>query len=179
MFCHRFAGLVVLADPSDWVPTSVLSARCGVVPSALRRSGNPVARFRPITPSSIDVEVAMKHRGVQGSSLASFTLRAIPIGHNGSGSSISVVGTGYSGGWWNTGGTWANRISSSQNGCCRLTHRDYPNTGGAKQTGHGRCGGNPRPVVSHEQQNRVGVVLVELTPPHLPSDAMTDACFGR
>jgi hypothetical protein len=65
--------------------------------------------------------------GVEGSSLASFTLGIHFDGYNGSGSSISIVGTGCSGGWWNTGGSWANRISSSKNGCHRLTHHDYPN----------------------------------------------------
>jgi len=68
--------------------------------------------------------------GVEGSSLASFTLGIHFDGSNGSGSSISIVGTGCSGGWWNTGGSWANRISSSKNGCYRLTHHDYPNRGG-------------------------------------------------
>ena len=68
--------------------------------------------------------------GVEGSSLASFTLGIHFDGYNGSGSSISIVGTDCSGGWWNTGGSWANRISSSKNGCYRLTHHDYPNTVG-------------------------------------------------
>ena len=39
------------------------------------------------------------------------------------------------------------------------------------------CRGNP--VVVHEQQDRVGVLLVELTKRPLPSDAMTGSCFGR
>lgn len=65
--------------------------------------------------------------GAEGSSLASFTLGIHFDGYNGSGSSISIVGTDCSGGWWNTGGSWANRISSSKNGCYRLTHHDYPN----------------------------------------------------
>jgi len=72
--------------------------------------------------------------GTEGSSLASFMLGIHFDGYNGSGSSISIVGTGCSGGWWNTGGSWANRISSSKNGCYRLTHHDYPNTGGASES---------------------------------------------
>ena len=68
--------------------------------------------------------------GAEGSSLSSFTLGIHFDGYNGSGSSISIVGTGCSGGWWNTGGSWANRISSSKNGCHRLTHHDHPNKGG-------------------------------------------------
>lgn len=51
----------------------------------------------------------------------------------GSGTSISIVGSDCSGGWWNTGGSWANRISSSKNGCYRLTHHDYPNTSVASE----------------------------------------------
>jgi hypothetical protein len=72
--------------------------------------------------------------GAEGSSLASFTLGIHFDGYNGSGSSISIVGTGCSGGWWNTGGTWANRISSSKNGCYRLTHYDHSNMGGDSQS---------------------------------------------
>lgn len=66
--------------------------------------------------------------------LGSFTLGTHFDGANGSGSSISIVGSNCSGGWWNTGGSWANRISSSQNGCYRLTHHDYPNRSGASQS---------------------------------------------
>lgn len=51
-------------------------------------------------------------------------------GYNGSGSSISVVGSTCTGGWWNTTTVWDNRISSSYNGCYRLRHFDYPNKAG-------------------------------------------------
>lgn len=51
-------------------------------------------------------------------------------GYNGSGSSISVVGSSCTGGWWNTSTSWDNRISSSYNGCYRLGHFDYPNKAG-------------------------------------------------
>jgi hypothetical protein len=51
-------------------------------------------------------------------------------GFNGTGSSISVIGANCTGGWWNTGPTWANRISSSYNGCARLRHWDLPNKEG-------------------------------------------------
>lgn len=51
-------------------------------------------------------------------------------GYNGSGSSISVVGSSCTGGWWNTSSAWDNRISSSYNGCYRLRHYDYPNKAG-------------------------------------------------
>jgi hypothetical protein len=66
--------------------------------------------------------------------LASFTLGIHFDGFNGSGSSISVVGDSCTGGWWNTGASWANRISSSWNGCYRLKHHDGPNKSGASES---------------------------------------------
>jgi hypothetical protein len=62
--------------------------------------------------------------------LSSFTLGTHFDGLNGSGSSISVAGSSCTGGYWNTGATWANRISSSWNGCYRLRHHDGPNKTG-------------------------------------------------
>lgn len=41
------------------------------------------------------------------------------------------MGAGCTGGYWNTGLAWANRISSSWNGCYRLRHYDGPNKSGA------------------------------------------------
>lgn len=72
--------------------------------------------------------------------LSSFTLGIHFDGYNGSGSSITVVGASCTGGWWNTGSAWANRISSSWNGCYRLKHHDEPNRVGASEstTGSGR-----------------------------------------
>lgn len=67
---------------------------------------------------------------VAGSLLSSFTLGTHFDGLNGSGSSISVVGSSCTGGYWNTGASWANRISSSWNGCYRLRHHDGPNKTG-------------------------------------------------
>lgn len=58
--------------------------------------------------------------------MSSFTLGTHFDGVNGSGSSISVVGSSCTGGYWNTGASWANRISSSWNGCYRLRHHDGP-----------------------------------------------------
>jgi hypothetical protein len=63
--------------------------------------------------------------------LLSTTLGIHYDGLNGGGSSITVVGSSCSGGWWNTGATWANRISSSWNGCHRLRHYDRANQGGS------------------------------------------------
>jgi len=58
-------------------------------------------------------------------------------GANGSGSSITITGSGCNGGWWNTGASWANRISSSYNGCARLAHYDFPNKGGSVESTYG------------------------------------------
>lgn len=65
-----------------------------------------------------------------GNVLASFTLGVHFDGQNGSGSSISIVGGSCTGGYWNAGASWANRISSSWNGCYRLRHHDGPNKTG-------------------------------------------------
>lgn len=64
---------------------------------------------------------------------SSFVLGRHYDGFNGSGSSIAVVGSSCTGGHWNTGSSWANRISSSYNGCPTLRHYDYPNKGGGSQ----------------------------------------------
>jgi hypothetical protein len=71
--------------------------------------------------------------------VSSFTLGIHYDGTNGTGSSVSVLGSSCSGGYWNTGTSWANRISSSYNGCYRLRHYDFPNKGGsfADTTGAG------------------------------------------
>jgi hypothetical protein len=47
------------------------------------------------------------------------------------GSSISVVGSDCNGGWLNLSWSWKNRISSTANGCFRITHWDYDNLQGA------------------------------------------------
>lgn len=65
--------------------------------------------------------------------LSSFVLGRHYDGFNGSGSSIAIVGSECTGGHWNTGSSWANRISSSYNGCPTLRHYDYPNKGGSSQ----------------------------------------------
>jgi len=67
-----------------------------------------------------------------GASVASFTLGIHFDGRYGTGSSISVVGSSCTGGWWNTGAVWANRISSSWNGCYPLRHHDLPNRSGSR-----------------------------------------------
>lgn len=69
--------------------------------------------------------------------LSSFTLGRHFDGFNGSGSSISIVGSSCTGGYWNATATWDNRISSSYNGCARLTHWDYPAKSGQSQSTYG------------------------------------------
>jgi hypothetical protein len=69
--------------------------------------------------------------------LSTFTLGTHYDGANGTGSSVSVVGTSCTGGHWNTPSTWDNRISSSYNGCARLRHWDLPDKSGASQNTYG------------------------------------------
>jgi len=57
---------------------------------------------------------------------STFTLGVHFDGFNGTGSSISIVGSSCSGGYWNTGSAWQDRISSSWNGCYRLRHHAQP-----------------------------------------------------
>lgn len=69
--------------------------------------------------------------------MSTFTLGTHYDGFNGTGSSISVVGSSCSGGYWNTSTSWDNRISSSYNGCARLRHYDFPNKGGQAENTYG------------------------------------------
>ena len=66
-----------------------------------------------------------------GALLSTFTLGIHFDGYSGAGSSITVVGDSCVGGYWNTGAAWANRISSSYNGCYRVRHHDLANKGGS------------------------------------------------
>jgi len=68
---------------------------------------------------------------------STFTLGVHFDGFNGTGSSITVAGSPCSGGYWNTGSTWANRISSSWNGCYRLRHYDLPAATGDSENTRG------------------------------------------
>lgn len=82
-------------------------------------------------------EALLADEGGVASVASTFTLGVHFDGFNGTGSSISVVGSDCSGGYWNTGTTWANRISSSWNGCYRLRHYDSPYATGAWQDTYG------------------------------------------
>lgn len=68
---------------------------------------------------------------------STFTLGRHFDGFNGTGSSISIVGSSCTGGYWNTSSSWDNKISSSYNGCARLTHWDQPAKSGSFQHTYG------------------------------------------
>lgn len=68
---------------------------------------------------------------------STFTLGKHYDGFNGTGSSITVVGSACTGGYWNTSSSWDNRISSSYNGCGRLRHWDLPYKAGSAQDTYG------------------------------------------
>lgn len=72
-----------------------------------------------------------------GSAMSTFTLGKHYDGFNGTGSSITVVGSSCTGGYWNTWTSWDNRISSSYNGCARLRHYDLPNKAGISENTYG------------------------------------------
>ncbi|MDQ3782560.1 MAG: hypothetical protein M3349_06440, partial [Actinomycetota bacterium] len=57
--------------------------------------------------------------------LATFTLGKHYDGFSGTGSSISITGSGCTGGYWNASSYWTNRISSTWNGCYQVKHYDY------------------------------------------------------
>lgn len=84
----------------------------------------------------VGIDVVFIDAGV-AARVSSFVLGIHYDGYGGSGSSISVVGSSCTGGWWNTGSTWANRISSSYNGCNRLVHYDLANKGGISEGTYG------------------------------------------
>lgn len=95
----------------------------------------PVETFRSHVEAPVSKPAAS---GAQGVTLASVTIGRHYDGADGSGSSIRIVGTSCSGGHWNTGSTWANRISSSYNGCARLRHYDKPGKSGAYEDTYGK-----------------------------------------
>jgi len=85
-----------------------------------------------VLPPSASGSVIFRNPDVAAAA-SSFTLGIHYDGFNGTGSSISVVGSSCSGGWWNTGTAWDDRISSTYNGCGRLRHFTNPNMGGAHE----------------------------------------------
>jgi len=90
------------------------------------------------------VAAAMPLPGLQSADLdasvnasSTFTLGIHYDGLNGTGSSITVVGSSCTGGYWNTPSWFDNRISSSYNGCYRLRHYDRPNKRGSATNTYG------------------------------------------
>jgi hypothetical protein len=81
--------------------------------------------------------VARRVDGVGLVSLSTFTLGRHYDGFNGTGSSISIVGSSCTGGYWNTTTGWDNRISSSYNGCAHLRHFSLPNKSGSTEDTYG------------------------------------------
>ena len=91
-------------------------------------------------------DVAASNRSVTRSALASdsggqqvaqATSKTLGIhydGSSGTGSSITIVGSACTGGYWNASATWKNRISSTYNGCGRLKHYDKPSMVGTMYT---------------------------------------------
>lgn len=77
------------------------------------------------------VEVGIDRSTESPAPEATFTLGRHFDGTSGTGSSISIVGSSCTGGYWNTGTGWENKISSSYNGCARLRHFDYANAAGS------------------------------------------------
>lgn len=80
-----------------------------------------------------NVPTLVANGGLQSTS-GSFAIGIHYDGFNGTGSSITIMGSTCGGGWWNTSASWDNRISSSYNGCQRLAHHDYQNKGGPSQS---------------------------------------------
>ena len=107
---QRADGELVVSDPAcfDSFAEAMVEASSG----ALR------------LPAGVSGDVVFTDPGV-GVLASSFTLGIHYDGYNGTGSSLSVVGSSCTGGYWNTPGWFDNRISSSYNGCARLKHWDY------------------------------------------------------
>ncbi|MEX2652245.1 MAG: hypothetical protein WD473_07345 [Acidimicrobiia bacterium] len=112
---QKLSGEFVVAEPVCYekFEDAMVAASDGTIDRARFRSG--------------EVLLTDEELGIL---LSSFTLGTHFDGSNGSGSSISIVGGSCTGGYWNTGTAWANRISSSWNGCYRLRHHDGPNKTG-------------------------------------------------
>jgi hypothetical protein len=68
---------------------------------------------------------------------STFTLGRHYNGYNGTGSSITVVGSSCTGGYWNTPTWFDNRTTSSYNGCGRLRHYDKPGKHGSSTNTYG------------------------------------------
>jgi hypothetical protein len=116
------SGEFVLSDPVCFVTFAE---------AAWYASSGVVILESDTTPSDLT------HMPVIAGVLSTFTLGVHYDGYSGGGSSISVVGSSCSGGYWNTPPAWDNRISSTWNGCPRIKHHDLPNKGGSYASTYG------------------------------------------
>jgi hypothetical protein len=108
----------------------------------LERAGRPVAD-RNVSPAQA---VAQGLVGDTGGGMATMSGGTWIIGSHFdgfgySGSSFSVEGSDCYGGYLNLTGWWANRVSSTINGCPAIRHYYWPDLGGSYETTSG-FGGN-------------------------------------
>ncbi len=119
---ERSNGRLVTADPSCF----------GTFAESMSFASSGTLTLAPDTSG----EVMFSNEAVMAAA-STFTLGIHYDGYNGTGSSITVVGSSCSGGWWNTPSWFDNRISSSWNGCYRLRHYNKPNRGGMSGSTYG------------------------------------------
>ena len=109
----------------------------------LETAGQPVAD-KTITASQAREQGLVGERASGGGGVALSSTWIIGIhfdGFNFTGSSISVQGSDCYGGYINLTGWWANRVSSTMNGCPQTIHYYWPNLQGSSEGLYG-FGGN-------------------------------------
>ena len=108
----------------------------------LRNAGIPVTN-KEITPSqALDQGLIGVKSRVNGAVAldSGWIIGAHFDGHGYTGSSLSVWGSDCSGGYINLTGYWANRVSSTANGCPVVTHYYWPNLVGTSEATSGGGG---------------------------------------
>jgi hypothetical protein len=109
----------------------------------LRNAGQPVSD-KSISPSQASQQGLLGLRAPGGGAVALGLNGMIGVHFDGSGysgASISVQGSDCYGGYINLSGWWANRVSSTINGCPAVVHYYWPNLGGSSEATYGG-GGN-------------------------------------
>ena len=86
---------------------------------------------------SVGAEQARSDGGMTTMSGGTFIIGSHFDGAGYSGASFSVEGVDCYGGYLNLTGWWANRVSSTINGCPSIGHHFWPNLGGASETTSG------------------------------------------
>ena len=117
-------GRLVLDEPECYSTVADASEATEVALADVAASNQSVARYAMASDSA----------GQQVAQASSKTLGIHYDGSSGTGSSITIVGSACTGGYWNASATWKNRISSSYNGCGRLKHYDKPSMVGIMYT---------------------------------------------